>query len=41
MIEVIKAKGPITVKTAEIATALPEKGRAEAMAEFEKACQLP
>jgi hypothetical protein len=40
LIEVFKAKGPVTVKTAEIVTELPEKGRAKAVTSFAKACSL-
>jgi hypothetical protein len=40
VIEVLKAKGPITVRAGKLVTALPEKGRAEAVAKFAKACAL-
>jgi hypothetical protein len=40
VIEVLKAKGPLTVKTGKLTTILPEKGRSEALAAFAKACTL-
>jgi hypothetical protein len=40
LLETFKAKGPITVKTAEVVTTLPEDGRAEAVSQFAKACKL-
>ena len=40
VIEVLKAKGPITAKAGKLVTALPEKGRAEAIAKFANACAL-
>jgi hypothetical protein len=40
VIEVLKAKGLVTAKAGKLATTLPEKGRAEAVAKFAKACAL-
>jgi hypothetical protein len=40
VIEVLKAKGPVTAKSGKLVTTLPEKGRAEAAAKFAKACAL-
>jgi hypothetical protein len=40
VIEVLKTKGPVTAKTGKLVTTLPEKGRAEAVAKFAKACAL-
>ena len=40
VIEVFNAKGQVTVKTGKLTTVLPEKGRAEALAAFAKACTL-
>jgi hypothetical protein len=40
LVEVFKAKGPVTAKTAEIVTTLPEKGRAAAAVQFAQACTL-
>jgi hypothetical protein len=40
LLEVFKAKGPITVKTAEVVTTLPEKGRAAAVTAFAQVCKL-
>ncbi|HEY6669414.1 MAG TPA: hypothetical protein VI075_00615 [Methyloceanibacter sp.] len=40
VIELFKAKGPVAAKTGKVVTTLPEKGRAEALAAFAKACTL-
>jgi hypothetical protein len=40
VVEVLEAKGPVTAKTGKLVTTLPEKGRAEAVAKFAKACAL-
>jgi hypothetical protein len=40
MVEVFVAKGPVTAKTGDVVTTLPEKGRAAATAEFAQACTL-
>lgn len=40
VIEVLKEVGPVTAKTGELVTALPEKGRAAGVAEFAEACKL-
>ena len=40
IIKVLKAKGPVTIKTGKTVTTLPEKGRAAELAEFAKACTL-
>ncbi len=40
VVEVFKGKGTVTIKTGKLTTLLPEKGRAEALAEFAKGCTL-
>jgi len=40
VLAVLKASGPAIVKMGEVTTNLPEKGRAEALAKFAKACKL-
>lgn len=40
LLAVLKGSGPATVKMGKAATTLPEKGRAEALAKFAKACRL-
>lgn len=40
VIALLKGKGPITVKTGSVETALPEKGRGKAIVAFAKACTL-
>jgi hypothetical protein len=40
VIELFKARGPVTAKTGKVVTTLPEKGRTTALAEFAKACTL-
>jgi hypothetical protein len=40
LIEVFKAGGPVTAKTGEVVTTLPEAGRAAAVTEFAQACKL-
>ncbi|HLC07841.1 MAG TPA: hypothetical protein VJK06_00990, partial [Methyloceanibacter sp.] len=38
VIELLAAKGPVTIKTGEIVTKLPDKGRAPELAKFTKGC---
>jgi len=40
LLAVLKGSGPATVKMGKAATTLPEKGRAEALGKFAKACRL-
>ena len=40
VIAAAQRKGPVTAKIGKLVTALTEKGRAEAAAEFAKACKL-
>jgi len=40
LLTVLKGSGPATVKMGKAATTLPEKGRAEALGKFAKACRL-
>jgi hypothetical protein len=40
VLELFKGKGPVTAKAAKIASTLPDKGRAEALAKFAKGCTL-
>lgn len=40
VIEVLAAKGPVTVTTGTIVTKLPEKGRGRELAKFAKGCKL-
>ena len=40
VIELFKAEGKVTATTGKVVTTLPEKGRAEALAQFAKACTL-
>ncbi len=40
VVEVFKGKGTAAIKTGKLTTLLPEKGRAEALAAFAKACTL-
>jgi hypothetical protein len=40
VIELLKPKGPASVKTGNVVTALPDEGRAAAVSEFAKACKL-
>jgi hypothetical protein len=41
LIALFKEMGPAMAETGKLVTTLPEKGRATALAEFEKGCQLP
>jgi hypothetical protein len=40
LVEVFKGKGTAKIKTGKLTTLLPEKGRADALAAFAKACTL-
>jgi hypothetical protein len=40
VIELLAAKGPVTVTTGEIVTKLPDKGRGPELAKFAKGCKL-
>jgi hypothetical protein len=40
VIEILGAKGPVTVTTGKIVTELPDKGRAPKLAKFAKGCKL-
>jgi hypothetical protein len=40
VVAVLQQKGPVSAKTGELVTTLPEKGRAAGVAEFAQACKL-
>jgi hypothetical protein len=40
VLELFRAKGPVTVKAGKLTSTLPDKGRAEALAKFAKGCTL-
>jgi hypothetical protein len=40
VLELFRAKGPVTAKAGKLTSTLPDKGRAEALAKFAKGCTL-